>query len=151
AARRKMSIIAVATTLGIASFILNVVLIGPKPAAAFYLPFTRAFELLLGAVLACSWDRLNQASRASDIRAWAGAAMIAAAALLLDGHSAFPGWSAMLPVAGTALVVSAPRAWLCRVVLASPPLVWIGLISYPLYLWHWPLLVFGAAIKFQPL
>jgi hypothetical protein len=119
--------------------------------AAFYLPFTRAFELLLGAVLACSWDRLNQTSRASDVRAWAGAAMIAAAAVLLDGHSAFPGWWAMLPVAGTALVVSAPQAWLCRVVLASPPLVWIGLISYPLYLWHWPLLVFGAAIKFQPL
>src|SRR5262249_36358166 len=52
AARRKVSIIAVAATLGIASFILNVALIGPKPAAAFYLPFTRAFELLLGAVLA---------------------------------------------------------------------------------------------------
>src|SRR5207244_5052171 len=70
---------------------------------------------------------------------------------LLDSHSAFPGWWAMLPVAGTALLVSAPGAWICRVVLASPPLVWIGLISYPLYLWHWPLLVFGAAIKFQPL
>jgi hypothetical protein len=38
-----------------------------------------------------------------------------------------------------------------RIVLASPPLVWIGLISYPLYLWHWPLLVFGEMIKFRPL
>ena len=77
--------------------------------------------------------------------------MIAAAAILLDSHSAFPGWWAILPVAGTALLVSAPGAWICRVVLASPPAVWIGLISYPLYLWHWPLLVFGAAIKFAPL
>jgi peptidoglycan/LPS O-acetylase OafA/YrhL len=151
AARRKMSIVAVAATLGIASFILNVVLIGSRPVAAFYLPFTRAFELLLGAVLACSWDRVNQSSRASDIRAWAGVATIAAAAALLDSHSAFPGWWAILPVVGTALLISAPGAWICRVVLASPPLVWIGLISYPLYLWHWPLLVFGAAIKFQPL
>ena len=151
AARRKISIAAVAATLGIASFILNVALTGSKPAAAFYLPFSRAFELLLGAALACGWDRLNQASRASDIRAWAGAAMIAAAVGLLDGHSAFPGWWAILPVVGTALVVSAPQAWLCRVVLASPPIVWIGLISYPLYLWHWPLLVFGAANKLQPL
>ncbi len=77
--------------------------------------------------------------------------MMAAAAGLLDGHSAFPGWWVILPVAGTALLVSAPEAWLCRAVFASPPLVWIGLISYPLYLWHWPLLVFGATIKFQPL
>jgi len=151
AARRKISIVAVAATLGIASFVLNVALTGPQPVAAFYLPFTRAFELLLGAVLACSWDRVNQGRRASDVRAFAGAAMIAVAAVLLDGHSAFPGWWALLPVAGTALLVASPQAWICRVVLASPPLVWIGLISYPLYLWHWPLLVFGATIKFQPL
>ena len=51
AARRKWSIVAVAATLGIASFILNVALIGSQPAATFFLPFTRAFELLLGAVL----------------------------------------------------------------------------------------------------
>jgi peptidoglycan/LPS O-acetylase OafA/YrhL len=151
AALRKMSIIAVATTLGIASFILNVALIGSQPAAAFYLPFTRAFELLLGAVLACSWDRVNQSRRTSDVRAWAGVATIAAGAGLLDSHSAFPGWWALLPVAGTAMLLASPQAWICRVVLASPPLVWIGLISYPLYLWHWPLLVFGAAIKFQSL
>ena len=49
--------------------------------------------------------------------------------------------NAILPVAGTALLLSAPQAWVCRVVLASPPLVWIGLISYPLYLWHWPVYV----------
>ena len=151
ATRRKWSIVAVAATLGIASFILNVAMIGSHPVATFYLPFTRAFELLLGAVLACSWDRVDQSSRASDIRAWIGAAMIAAAAALLDSHSAFPGWWAILPVAGSALLLSAPGAWICRVVLASRPLVWIGLISYPLYLWHWPLLVFGATIKFAPL
>jgi peptidoglycan/LPS O-acetylase OafA/YrhL len=151
AVRLRLSIIAVASTLGIASFILNVALIGSHPVAAFYLPFTRAFELLLGAVLACSLNRVNQSTRASDIRAWTGAAMIAAAAALLDSHSAFPGWWAILPVAGTALLISAPGAWICRIVLASPPLVWIGLISYPLYLWHWPLLVFGATIKFGPL
>ena len=150
-ARLRLSIVAVASTLGIASFILNVALIGSHPVAAFFLPFTRAFELLLGAVLACSWDRVNQSSQASNIRAWTGVAMIAAAAAVLSGHSAFPGWWAILPVAGTALLVSAPGAWICRGVLASPPLVWIGLISYPLYLWHWPLLVFGATIKFAPL
>ena len=57
AARLRMSILAMAAVLGIASFLLNVALIGPNPVATFYLPFTRAFELLAGAVLACGWSQ----------------------------------------------------------------------------------------------
>ena len=57
---------------------------------------------------------------------------------------AFPGWWAVLPVVGTTLIIAAgENAWLNRVVLAKPTLVTMGLISYPLYLWHWPLLVLG--------
>ena len=149
AARLRMSIIAMAALLGIASFMLNVALIGSNPIATFYLPFTRAFELLAGAVLACGWINVNQSSAASNWRAWIGVALIVVAAAILDSHRAFPGWWAVLPVAGSALLLSAPAAWVNRVVLASPPLVWIGLISYPLYLWHWPLLVFGGIIKFR--
>ena len=151
AARFRMSIPAMAAMLGIASFLLNVALIGSNPIATFYLPFTRAFELLTGAVLACGWISVNHSSAASSWRAWIGVALIAVAAVILDSHRAFPGWWAVLPVAGSALLLSAPAAWVNRVVLASPPLVWIGLISYPLYLWHWPLLVFGEIIKFGPL
>ena len=151
AVRLRMSIMATAAMLGIASFLLNVALIGSNPIATFYLPFTRAFELLTGAVLACGWINVNQSSAASNWRAWIGVALIAVAAVMLDSHRAFPGWWAVLPVAGSALLLSAPAAWVNRIVLASPPLVWIGLISYPLYLWHWPLLVFGGIIKFGPL
>ena len=151
AARLRISIVVMAALLGVASFGLNVALIGANPVAAFYLPFTRAFELLAGAVLACGWINVSHSSAASSRRAFAGVALIAVAAAILDGERAFPGWWALLPVAGTALLLSAPAAWVNRVVLASPPVVWIGLISYPLYLWHWPLLVFGAAIKFAPL
>ena len=56
-----------------------------------------------------------------------------------------------MPVTGAALLLSAPMAWGCRHLLASPPFVWVGRISYPLYLWHWPLLVFFGIIKFEPL
>jgi peptidoglycan/LPS O-acetylase OafA/YrhL len=150
-ARFRMRMLAMAALLGIASFLLNVALIGSNPIATFYLPFTRAFELLAGAVLAFGWINVNPSGAASNRRAWIGVVLIVVAAVMLDSHRAFPGWWAVLPVAGTALLLSAPGAWVNRVVLASPPMVWIGLISYPLYLWHWPLLVFGAIIKFGPL
>src|SRR5438046_379936 len=135
----------------LASFVLNVALIGSNPVATFYLPFTRAWELLAGAALACSWNQLSHSRTVSNLRAFVGIFLIATAAGVLDTKSAFPGWWAVLSVGGAALLLSAPAAWFCRSVLASPPLVWIGLISYPLYLWHWPLLVFGGIIKFGPL
>ena len=92
AARFRMSIIAMAALLGVGSFALNVALIGSNPIAAFYLPFTRAFELLAGAVLACGWITVNQSSAASNWRAWIGVALIVVAAAVLDSHRAFPGW-----------------------------------------------------------
>jgi peptidoglycan/LPS O-acetylase OafA/YrhL len=151
AARLRLRILAVASVIGIASFALNVALIGSAPVATFYLPFTRAWELLAGAALACGWNQLRQTSAASNWRAAIGLLLIAAAAGVLDFKSAFPGWWAVLPVAGAALLLSAPAAWGCRHLLSSPAMVRIGLISYPLYLWHWPLLVFFAIIKFAPL
>jgi peptidoglycan/LPS O-acetylase OafA/YrhL len=150
-ARLRMSILVAASVIGIGSFVLNVALIGSNPVATFYLPFTRAWELLAGAVLACSWSQLSQTFAASNRRASIGLVLIATAAGVLDTKSAFPGWWAVLPVAGAALLLSAPAAWFCRTLLASRPLVWIGLISYPLYVWHWPLLVFFGIIKFGPL
>ncbi len=151
AGRLRLSIVAVASVLGAGSFLLNVALIGSDPAATFYLPFTRAFELLAGAVLARGWNGISQTNAAGNLRALIGVGLIAVAAAVLDPHRAFPGWWAILPVAGAALLLSAPGAWFCRVVLASPPLVAIGLVSYPAYLWHWPLLVFFTIIKFNPL
>ena len=151
AARLRWSLLAVAAAIALASFVLNVALIGSDPVATFYLPFTRAWELLAGAVLACAWDRFDQSEAASNRRAVAGVVTIAVAAAVLNVHRAFPGWWALLPVAGGALLLSAPASWINRVCLGWPPLVWIGLISYPLYLWHWPLLVMFAIIKFEPL
>jgi peptidoglycan/LPS O-acetylase OafA/YrhL len=151
AARMRLNLLWVAASIGLASFVLNVALIRSDPVATFYLPFTRAFELLAGAALACAWGRFSQDAVSSNRRAGAGIALIAMAAAVLDTHSAFPGWWALLPVSGAALLLSAPQAWICRHWLASPSMVWIGQISYPLYLWHWPLLVFFAIIKFEPL
>jgi peptidoglycan/LPS O-acetylase OafA/YrhL len=151
AARLRLNILAVAGGIALASFALNVALIYSHPVAAFYLPLTRAWELAVGAGLACGWSRISQTSMASNLRAGIGVVLIAVSAVLLDTHSTFPGWWAVLPVSGAALLLSAPAAWGCRHLLASRPMVWIGLVSYPMYLWHWPLLVFFTIIKFAPL
>ena len=151
AARLRIGLAGVAIAIAFGSFLLDVALIGPHPVATFYLPFTRAWELLAGAILALCWDRIPQTGRSSDWRAVLGAALIVLAVISLDPRSAFPGWWAALPVAGSALLLSAPGALGAHHILASRPMAFVGAISYPLYLWHWPLLVFFATIKFAPL
>jgi peptidoglycan/LPS O-acetylase OafA/YrhL len=151
AARWRAGLLVVACVIALASFILNVTLIGHDPVATFYLPFTRAWELLAGAVLALTWSRIDQSGAASNWRAAGGLVLIVVAAAVLNVHRAFPGWWALLPVAGSALLLSAPASWVNRTLLGWPPAVWTGLISYPLYLWHWPLLVLFAIVKFEPL
>lgn len=134
------------------SFLLNVFNIGPHPVATFYTPATRIWELAAGSLLAWHW----QQRRSRDMRiergqaqwmALAGVALLAAAMASITRESPFPGWLALLPVLGTVLLIHAgDRAPLSRVVLSHPVLVWIGLISYPLYLWHWPLLSFARIV-----
>ncbi len=85
-----------------------------------------------------------------DARALVGVALITAAVVVLDKDSLFPGWWALLPTLGTALIISAHSAWFNRKILSNPIAVWVGLISYPLYLWHWPLLSFVNIIHPEP-
>lgn len=77
-----------------------------------------------------------------------GALLIAIALLVISKETHFPGWLALLPTLGAALIVSAgAQAWLNRVVLSNRVMVWFGLISFPLYLWHWPLLSFARIVE----
>ncbi len=129
------------------SFAVNIWLTFHSPTAAFFLPAGRFWELLAGSLLAYfqHYGRLPDAH--SNAKATLGAAMIAAAFALLAAGRAFPGWWALLPVLGTVLLIWAgPAAWLNRRVLSQPALVFVGLISYPLYLWHWPLLSYARIV-----
>lgn len=129
-----------------ASFAMNIALMKINPSAAFYLPFTRAWELLAGAALAMTTVPVV----GSNIRALLGAALITAAAFCLDFKTPYPGWWALLPVTGTALLITSEASFLNRRVFSARPFVLIGLISYPLYLWHWPLLSFFGILSEQP-
>jgi peptidoglycan/LPS O-acetylase OafA/YrhL len=118
--------------------------------AAFFLPQYRAWELLLGAILAqrtlsTRELELPRVGR-SNVQSVAGMTLIALA-VAFTPRNAFPGWWALMLTVGAVLVIKAgPTAVLNRRLLSCAPLVWVGLISYPLYLWHWPLLSFGRIV-----
>lgn len=126
-----------------ASFAFNVALVNHHQAAAFYSPLSRFWELMTGGMLAhlsLSKQFALHLSRHKNACSMLGALLVLAGLVLTNEQSAFPGWYAVFPVAGAFLLISSTDAWLNRRVLGSAPLRAIGLISYPLYLWHWPVL-----------
>lgn len=132
-------------TLLVSSFLLNLVWVVTAPTDAYFLPFTRLWELLIGATLVFAGKPLGRVP--AEAAGWSGLGLIVASCLMIDGASTFPGWWALMPTAGAALVILAgTQATISRLLLSARPVVWIGLISYPLYLWHWPLLIFGHAV-----
>ena len=134
----------------IASFALNIGIIYTYPAAAFYLPLTRFWELLIGAALAYRVV-VNQKPAlifgSANFNSLLGLVLLIAANIFINDRSVFPGWWALLPTLSAILFIAAgPHAWFNQHVLGSRLLVWFGLISYPLYLWHWPLLTFARIL-----
>jgi len=133
----------VTAALAFASFAWNVWHVDTAPAVAFYWPQSRAWELFAGCLLAVWAGKLRLPY--PDHLSVVGATLLAASFWLIEPHSSFPGYLALIPVAGTGLLIAAgPQAFVNRTLLATGPLVWVGLISYPLYLWHWPLLSFAS-------
>ncbi len=159
-----------------ASFALNLVAAGRDPAGDFYAPATRLWELSLGALVSeesssflnirtrkllspgyPSVERFATAlakafcfffsKKKALLACFLSIALICASAASLNARMVYPGWRAVLPAGGTALLIAAgPDApvnrWLSR-----PAAVFVGLISYPLYLWHWPLLSYATILR----
>lgn len=117
--------------------------------ADFYSPLTRFWELALGAGLALLVAHRPAVGAASrSLISWLGLCLILGAVFVIEESDAFPGAWALLPTVGAACLIHAGEgAWLNRRVLSHRVLVWIGLISYPLYLWHWPLLSFARIME----
>ena len=118
---------------------------------AFYLLPTRFWELLLGASLVFverGPPKLRTWSAAfPDAKAYTGVALIVACAFLINQNMTYPGWLALFPTVGALLLISAgAQARLNRTWFSARPVVLVGLISYPLYLWHWPLLTYARLL-----
>jgi peptidoglycan/LPS O-acetylase OafA/YrhL len=160
---RKIPLVAAVGGACAMSFLLNLAWVDAHPDAAFFLLPTRAWELMLGALLACvcrsgtiesvPWLRKRLAkspaltAQLPDVLAWSGTVLLGLALLLADRAERFDGWWTVLPTLGTfALLASGPTAWVNRRVLSQPILRFYGAISYPLFLWHWPLLAFPVVM-----
>lgn len=115
------------------------------PRISFYGLPARAWELLLGASLALGLVPVVRSKLLAEMMAAAGLGMMSISALVFGSNSAFPGVNALLPCLGAAFIIHAGSSYETRAgkILSFPPLVFCGLISYSLYLWHWPLLSLG--------
>jgi hypothetical protein len=138
------------------SFVLCLWIGSRSTVANFYFPLSRFWELGLGCLLAVvkqspalQSDRSGRfATVADSLLPIVGVILIGVALLLFDRKTAFPGWAALLPTAGAMCVIAARSgSWFQRRIMASGFLVFIGAISYPLYLWHWPALSFAAILE----
>ncbi|WP_447795503.1 acyltransferase family protein [Pseudomonas farris] len=134
---------------GVISFALNMYFVNFESSAAFYMPFSRFWELLIGSALAYTQmfcEKTNyflSKRRVSNFFSITGVLLLCAGFTFTTSAVGFPGAWALMPVLGAAMIIAAGQnSWLNRSILSNRVFVFIGLISFPLYLWHWPILTF---------
>jgi peptidoglycan/LPS O-acetylase OafA/YrhL len=168
----KLNLLALTALVAAASFWANMTIIEEDATTAFFSPQTRFWELMCGSLLA--WQNLYGGSsilkigdhlvgkriimtrantaffddeKLKNMTACIGSLSVLFGVFYINKKFGFPGAWALIPVAGSALIIfSGPQAWVNRTILSSRILVWLGLISFPAYLWHWPLLSFPRII-----
>jgi peptidoglycan/LPS O-acetylase OafA/YrhL len=155
----KLNAIRITSILLFGSLLLNLSMVEKFASATFFLPFTRMWELLSGSLLAllihANIVGLNPIRAQFEKYKWIrhglsfwGLMLLISSLFFIDQDTRFPGSWAILPVLGTLLIILAgDKSWFNQSVLSSRILVGIGLISYPLYLWHWPLLSFASILE----
>ncbi len=171
--RRKFNLFGLVALIAVVSFCLNIYEVNKDPVAAFYSPQTRFWELLCGSMLA--WFALykkeffsriglrldgllcsvicrerfgNDGKTLSNVLSVTGFLLVFIGFWCISKSVGFPGKWALLPVSGAVLIIaSGSGAFLNRWVLSNKIAVWFGLISFPLYLWHWPILSFLRIVE----
>ena len=153
--RLRLGFLPIVGTLAALSFGANLIGIGDDPVQTFFVPQTRVWELLAGALLAgltltktlASAPAPAGAPRAGAALSLIGLLLILSGVFLLDKTMPYPGTRALIPVLGTLLLIAAgSTSPVNRRLLSNRAMVFVGTISYPLYLWHWPLLSFARVL-----
>ncbi len=171
--KKKFNLLTLTILVGFISFYLNLKGIKKDAVATFYSPQTRFWELLAGSILA--WFALYKGDAfvdyklkidgllskviytesveadgktLSNVFSFAGSFLLVYSFWRITKDVSFPGKWAVIPVVGVILLILAgPQAWINRKILSNKIAVWIGLISFPLYLWHWPLLSYARIVE----
>jgi peptidoglycan/LPS O-acetylase OafA/YrhL len=138
--------------LFIVSLVASAAIVPYSKETAFYMPYTRAWELLLGTLISLGMFPRLHSRWLRNFATLAGTAAIAYSVFRYDQSTSFPGLYALTPCIGSALIIGAGESGpsLVSYVLSWRPVVFVGLISYSLYLWHWPVIVLhdmGALFK----
>ena len=169
----KFNLLTVTVAVAVVSLYLNLHFVHTHPVETFYWPIGRFWELLSGSILA--WIFLYKAEEIKNIKLWIdrkfkglikskdvsadgsivynlfsfiGILALVYGVIFIDENLVFPSAWAIIPVAGATLVIiGGSKAWFNQLLLMNPIAVWFGLISYPLYLWHWPILSFMQIIE----
>lgn len=154
--KRKIDLFVVTLFLAVASFFVNLQSIKLDAVGTFFSPQTRLWELLVGSLLAwCSQYRkktvwLIRNKIGMNILSLTGLMLLLFGFWQIDNNSIFPGMLALVPVTSALLIIMAgSQGWISRIILSNKIAVWFGLISFPLYLWHWPLLTFARIVEGQ--
>ena len=157
------SVVRLSVMLLLISLVLNVFIAPQSPTHAFFSPATRLWEFFAGCLIAklppLTWERLpfanlilGHTSVSYTAISATGLMLITTSVIFFDRDLAFPGVWAVVPVLGTVLIIMAgERSWINQKLFSHRLLVDIGLISYPLYLWHWPILSFAKIMTGKPL
>ena len=171
--KRKFNLLTISIVIAVASFVLNIKGIEQDSVATFYSPQTRFWELLTGSLLAWvtlykkgAFDQIQgkvevvlsriiysdkketDGETLANVFSIVGLVLLGYGFFILNKEVSFPGKWALVPVVGAVLIISAgSKAWVNRTILANKIAVWFGLISFPLYLWHWPLLSFARIVE----
>lgn len=171
--KRKFNLLTITSVVAIATFVLNIKGIEQDMVATFYSPQTRFWELLCGSLLA--WVTLYKkdafanvehklfywlsrivysekqeadGKTLSNVVSFVGLLLLLYGFWRINKEFTFPGKWALVPVLGAVLIITAgSKPWVNRTILSNKITVWFGLISYPLYLWHWPLLSFARIVE----
>jgi peptidoglycan/LPS O-acetylase OafA/YrhL len=130
-------------SLFLVSLLSSAIVVSRNQETAFYMPYTRAWELLAGTILSLQMLPRLKSAWLRNVASLAGIAMIGYSVMVYTQGTLFPGFSALVPCVGSALIIWAGETGSSLVgqVLSWRPFVFIGLISYSLYLWHWPVIV----------